>query len=221
MKPLLSAFVYLGLAAHCIAQNARAVGTLFQVDFTTNNGGGCQYFGQANMQEVLQDSLDLLGIGVQLVTDYGNNVEEARRLLDSFFKQPKGNLNAQQLNAILSEFHLSPKSSPYSSQLMKTAAYSTVANWVQNGGPVNALGNNLVPNLYCYDNWLTKYSMSDPAFDTTGQQIKNVITGALVRILDIGKYLLLQQQESDKLPAGEAAVPVCTCYYTASFLRTY
>ena len=63
------------------------------------------------MQNILQDALGLLVVGNQLVTDYGNNVPEARRLLDSFFQiPPNGGLNAQQQNAISSESFHFPRS---------------------------------------------------------------------------------------------------------------
>jgi hypothetical protein len=108
-ESMLTYLVVLCLASHSLAQNAQAVGTLFQVDFTTNDGGGCQYVGQATMQNVLQDSLGLLTVGVQLVTDYGNNVGEARRLLDSFFQVANPPMTAAQLQAIRSKYSQSPR----------------------------------------------------------------------------------------------------------------
>lgn len=108
-ESILTCLVVLYLASHSLAQNAQPVGTLFQVDFTTNNGGGCQYVGQATMQNNLQDSLGLLTVGVQLVTDYGNNVGEARRLLDSFFQVASPPMTAAQLQAIGSKDSRSPR----------------------------------------------------------------------------------------------------------------
>jgi hypothetical protein len=108
-ESILTCLVVLCLASHSLAQTARAVGTLFQVDFTTNNGGGCQYVGQTTMQNNLQDSLGLLGVGAQLVTDYNNNVGEARRLLDSFFQVENPPMTAAQLQAIGSKYSRSSR----------------------------------------------------------------------------------------------------------------
>jgi hypothetical protein len=93
--------IFLGLAARCLA--VKAVGDLFNVNFTTNDQGGCQYVGQTFMQNLVQDSYDLGRMGLQLVTDYSNNVAEARRLLDSFFQVQTPPMTASQLQAIHSK----------------------------------------------------------------------------------------------------------------------
>lgn len=103
-ESMLIYFLVLGLGSLSHAQNAQPVGTLFQVDFSTNLNGGCQYVGQTAMQNILQDSLDLLGVGNQLVIDYSNNVGEARRLLDSFFQVGSPPMTADQLQAMQSEY---------------------------------------------------------------------------------------------------------------------
>ena len=79
---------------------AMAVGSLFKVDFTANTGGGCAYVGQATMQSILNDALNLGNIGLSLVTDYSNGVEPAMRLLDSYFKSTTGRLTTTQLGQI-------------------------------------------------------------------------------------------------------------------------
>lgn len=56
------------------------------------------------MEKNLQVSLGLLTVGAQLVTDYGNNIEEARRLLDSFFRVSNPPMTAAQLQAIGSKY---------------------------------------------------------------------------------------------------------------------
>jgi hypothetical protein len=114
LESILTRLVVLGLASLSLAQNAKPVGTLFQVDFTTNNagvalGGGCNYVGQTTMQNLLEDSLGLLEVGTRLVTDYNNNVGEARRLLDSFFQVASPPMTQAQLQAIESEYSCSPR----------------------------------------------------------------------------------------------------------------
>jgi peptide methionine sulfoxide reductase MsrA len=61
------------------------------------------------MQNNLQDSLGLLTVAAQLVTDYGNDVGEARRLLDSFFEVEKPPMTAAQLQAIGSKYSRSQR----------------------------------------------------------------------------------------------------------------
>lgn len=100
MRSFLYTTLIVGLVASIAAQDIQAVGDLFNVDFTTNNQGGCSYVGQINMQNILQDSYDLSTIGIQLVSDYENNVAEARRLIDSFFQVQNPPMTAAQLEEI-------------------------------------------------------------------------------------------------------------------------
>lgn len=99
----LYATVIVGLGVSIAAQNIKPVGELFQVDFTTNNQGGCKYVGQANMKQILQDAYELGTIGSQLVSDYKSNVAEARRLLDSFFQVQNPPMNENELKVISGE----------------------------------------------------------------------------------------------------------------------
>jgi len=188
MKLRLYAPIILGLASHSLAQNARAVGTLFQVDFTTNAGGGCQYVGQAAMQNILQDSLDLLTVGTQLVTDYGNNVAEARRLLDSFFQVETPPMSVTQLHTL-------------------GTTINGVRTWILNGGAVNNGQVTGTPYLFCYHNWLQKQTMSSPAFDTVGETYPNVYTGTEILLNQEQMYITKQQQETAALPGSTKAVP--------------
>lgn len=105
MKFLFSLLALLGLAAHSTAQDALDISTLFDIDLDSTDSGGCGYMGQT-MQTILQDCSDLLFVGSQLVTDYNNNVAEARRLLDSFF-QVQGGMNNAQLVVIASKLSTS------------------------------------------------------------------------------------------------------------------
>ena len=82
------------------ADQAIAVGSLFSVDFTENTGGGCDYVGQATMQNILNDALNLGNMGLSLVTDYSNGIEPAMRLLDSYFESATGHLTPTQLGQI-------------------------------------------------------------------------------------------------------------------------
>jgi len=188
MKLRLCASIILGLASNSLAQNARAVGTLFQVDFTTNNEGGCQYVGQAFMQNILQDSLDLLRVGTQLVTDYNNNVAEARRLLDSFFRVANPPMTAAQLQTI-------------------GTTINGVGTWIANGGPVNNGQVTGIPYLFCYHSWLQKQTMSSPAFDTAGETYPNIYTGTEMLLNQEQMYITRQQQETNALPGSTKAVP--------------
>lgn len=54
------------------------------------------------MQNLLNDALSLAVIGQQLASDYGRNVAEARRLLDSFFEVEKPPMTTTQLSDISS-----------------------------------------------------------------------------------------------------------------------
>lgn len=106
----LCASIILGLATHSLAATAPAVDTRFQVDLSTNDVGGCGYIGRTFMQNVFQDALDLLNVGVKLATDYENDVEEAKRLLDSFFVSATPPLSNADVQAISSRSCRFPRS---------------------------------------------------------------------------------------------------------------
>jgi hypothetical protein len=103
MKFLLYTSLVLALTPQSLALTPLGVDTLFQIDFASNDLGGCNYVGQDSMQRLLKDSLNLLEVGTKLATDYGNDVEEARRLLDSFFKVASPPMTSDELSAIASE----------------------------------------------------------------------------------------------------------------------
>jgi hypothetical protein len=100
MPFLLRVALALGLTAQALA--AAPVGNLFQVDFSQNTAGGCQYVGQANMQLILNDCSDLAARGQQLLADYANGVPEAGRLVDAFFFTG-GHLTAAQVQQVRGE----------------------------------------------------------------------------------------------------------------------
>jgi hypothetical protein len=101
MRPFVRASIVLGFAARALG--AAPVGNLFQVDFTQNTAGGCQYVGQANMQLILNDCSDLAARGQTLMTDYANGVPEAGRLVDAFF-HTGGHLTVAQVQQVRSEY---------------------------------------------------------------------------------------------------------------------
>ena len=94
-------------------------------------------------------------------------------------------------------------------RLHLAAAYSTVAGWIVNGGNVNGGASTVKPYLFCYHNWLQRYTMSDPALDTMGEEYPNVYTGAPMLINEETEYVTRQLEETAALPKKTVAVPVC------------
>ncbi|RYP69855.1 hypothetical protein DL771_005866 [Monosporascus sp. 5C6A] len=88
MAPIAKVVLLLALASsHAVAQDAKRTRELFEVDFSTNARGGCQYVGEAAMDSYVADSLTLALSGVQLMDDYANGGNpEAERLVHALFK---------------------------------------------------------------------------------------------------------------------------------------
>lgn len=86
-------------------------------------------------------------------------------------------------------------------------AYSDVANWIENGGPVNNGQEAGTPYLLCYHNWLQKQTMKSPALDTAGETYPNIYTGTEMLLNQEQMYITRQKEETAAL--GNAnAVPV-------------
>ncbi|RYO88203.1 hypothetical protein DL764_008762 [Monosporascus ibericus] len=88
MASIAKALLLLALAAsQAVAQNVKKTRELFEVDFSTNARGGCQYVGETAMDSYVADSLTLALSGVQLMNDYANGGNpEADRLVHALFK---------------------------------------------------------------------------------------------------------------------------------------
>jgi hypothetical protein len=88
------------LPAQTLAQ--LGISTLFQIDFTTNENGGCQTYDPNNQENpnldffpnLLTDCLALATAGVNAISDYGIK-GEAQRLVDAFFKETSVALRVQ------------------------------------------------------------------------------------------------------------------------------
>jgi hypothetical protein len=65
--------------------NALSATTIFQIDFSADNEGGCATVGSARVQELLNEAVVLAETCVRLVNDY-NVQPEANRLLDIFIR---------------------------------------------------------------------------------------------------------------------------------------
>jgi hypothetical protein len=78
-------FVLLTLVNHALGA-AEQTSAIFQVDFSTDESGGCSYVGEANMNNYIQECLTLANAGVQLMKDYGPANLPAKRLVDALFK---------------------------------------------------------------------------------------------------------------------------------------
>lgn len=86
MKYLLS----LLLTAGQVTGALQKVTQLFNVDFGTNDQGGCGYVGETAMNEYLEDSYELAKTGVKLLDYSDTNNMEAERLVFGYFKGTRG-----------------------------------------------------------------------------------------------------------------------------------
>jgi hypothetical protein len=63
----------------------RDVEDLFQVNFGTNNLGGCGYVGRDRMNMALRDSLNLVNAGIRLIDEI-DQAPDAQRLAEAFWR---------------------------------------------------------------------------------------------------------------------------------------
>ncbi|RYP29130.1 hypothetical protein DL767_006900 [Monosporascus sp. MG133] len=169
MAPMAKALLLLALAAsQAVAQNAKTTRELFEVDFSTNARGGCQYVGETAMDSYVADSLTLALSGVQLMNDYANGGNpEAERLVHALFK-----------------------GSRRTDRTRVRESFEAVRDFLQ--------GSRTLPDgkpfLFCNSNWLQRWTMNDPVRDPRGNPIPNPNTGGPVLIRDVPD---LAQQQRD------------------------
>lgn len=84
--------IVLGLVTMSRAQ--LDVKQLFQVDVDTNDDGGCRYVGQARLNRLLRDCIDLANAVIAAVDDVFDDESSrqgpAQRLLHAYFKSIEG-----------------------------------------------------------------------------------------------------------------------------------
>jgi hypothetical protein len=216
MKFLHRTSITLGLATRGFAQSAMAVSSLFAINLENNDEGGCGYVGQTFMQSILKDSYDLATIGSQLVIEYREDKGGARRLLDSFFQVENPPMTETHLDMISSKSFFPRKIKSGVDALQ--VAYSTVSNWIANGGAYNGGAATVQPYLFCYDNWLQRKTMKDPAQDTLGETFPDVWTGLETLINQVPELVAQQKAEIQafkQLKINKQAVTVrsniCLC----------
>jgi hypothetical protein len=87
MRALHAVLFIVHIAIYCtiVRADALSVDTLFEVDFSTDDNGGCRTIGRQRLQSMLNEAETLARIGKQLVGDYSSSAE-AKRLLDVLVK---------------------------------------------------------------------------------------------------------------------------------------
>ncbi|KAI1378300.1 hypothetical protein F4677DRAFT_443514 [Hypoxylon crocopeplum] len=164
--------VFSALALQTSAQ--RRVEDLFDVDFTTNNEGGCKYVGVENLNRVFADSLTLAESGLSAVFDFVADEPEAVRLVETYFK-PAIPQDLWQIEE----------------------RYTRVQDWITNGGPI-INGLNIRPQLYCHHGFAEKKRMSDIAMDTNCQPVLDE-NGIGVEIGRMNQYIEAWYKKADEL----------------------
>ncbi|KAF9871761.1 hypothetical protein CkaCkLH20_10695 [Colletotrichum karsti] len=146
------------------AAAALAVDTLFRVDFSTDEFGGCRTAGRTAIQNMLDEAETLAGVGVQLVDNYGQTSGEAKRLLDVFVN---GNTDA----------HRTTMKNYFSG----VQAFLARNENVPNGGK---------PYLFCSDTWLDKNTLKSEARDSEGNSFpKGDLSGLPALIENVPAYM--------------------------------
>ncbi|KAK4209913.1 hypothetical protein QBC37DRAFT_390891 [Rhypophila decipiens] len=126
-----------------LARDARTARDLFNVDFSTDDNGGCAYAGENEIDTELEEIYQILNIGTVLVDEW-DHADEAKRLLTAFFGTPNDAQRAQ-----------------------LTSNYEEVMDFLRNG----RLFNGEKPYLFCNSNWLTRQRVADTVLDANGQRI--------------------------------------------------
>ncbi|KAM7217957.1 hypothetical protein V8F06_006640 [Rhypophila decipiens] len=126
-----------------VARESKTATELFNVDFSTDDNGGCAYAGQTEIDTELEEAYNILSVGIGLVDEF-DSVDEAKRLLTAFFGNPNANQRAQ----------------------MKSK-YQTVQNFLKNGQTFNGEK----AYLFCNSNWLTRQRVADTVLDANGQRL--------------------------------------------------
>lgn len=91
----------LAFATRGVLAAAKRATELFNVDFSTDDNGGCAYMGESEIDKQLQEAFEILSVGRALVDEY-DDTDEAERLLKAFFgPQP----STAQLNTLDCEFY--------------------------------------------------------------------------------------------------------------------
>ncbi|KAI0002789.1 hypothetical protein F4779DRAFT_622089 [Xylariaceae sp. FL0662B] len=182
MAILLRLFLALGLVAQVFAQ--MRAHELFDVDFSTNLLGGCQYVGEQNVNNMLVEALTLAERGIDALNDYADETRpEAKRLIDAWFKPE--DLNGRQL---------------------LRDRYTQVRDWLTHGGPLIGGREFFRPQLYCHHGWIEKKQMNQQYMDNQGDPVFD-INNFPVRIQDVPQML---QSRSDR--AAELGLPVSSVF---------
>ncbi|KAM7187197.1 hypothetical protein V8F33_011376 [Rhypophila sp. PSN 637] len=121
-------------------RQAKRATELFDVDFSTNDNGGCAYMGEAEIDTQLEEAYEILEFGVALVDEY-DDTDEAQRLIKGWFKKP----TSAQLTQLRSK-------------------YETVLDFLKNG----KLFNGHKAFFFCNSNWMELKDYGDYALDADG-----------------------------------------------------
>ena len=73
-----------------VAAQVKSVTELFNIDFSTDDNGGCNYIGEARMQQLINEVYQISYASMQLLTafestDQATATLQAQRLLGAFF----------------------------------------------------------------------------------------------------------------------------------------
>lgn len=88
--------------------------------------------------------------------------------------------------------------------------FTSVSNWLKNGGPVNGGRSGEKPFLFCHHTWLSKQAMDDVAREKDGTDVKYTDPDGSERIVAIGDvtaYQKAQKDEEQALRAGGVTNP--------------
>jgi hypothetical protein len=123
--------------------------TLFAIDTTTDDYGGCAYIGLDQLNSIFAEAHKLARRGMQMVLDYNNPQRpEARRLVAVLFRVPEDGAQREQLMPIYDKFR-------------------RIRDWIERGGPL--IDGTMAPpparrrpHLFCHDSWFVLDELDSP-----------------------------------------------------------
>lgn len=199
--------VYTILSLTILSSAQLDIQELFQVDVDNIHTGGCGYVGQARLNRLLTDSVQLADALIAAVDDSlrpsSPFYRPAGRLIRAFFKPNNVLANYNYIKGkyiYIYSISRSFKALVLNNLIAQTQA---VRDWLTNGGPVRT--DQGQPYLFCFHSWLQLQHMTDYPVDTAGNRIAK-IGGDFKAFKDIQYYINKRNAEAARLRIAKRKV---------------